>query len=159
MTLYSLLFQQNVSPYSMSLYNAICSLQKCNDTLISSTLSSFKIDCASDIATNNPYVYVVELLFTFYSPLISSYCFKNSTGGSCIFKYWEDYALYAGAGTAQDDINNRKTQYTAKYEVPDTTNAIFIKKLKKGNRSSEIDYIPTPGTNSEAKEAAAEFKS
>ncbi|CAG8727701.1 9089_t:CDS:2, partial [Dentiscutata heterogama] len=228
-SLSSLLSQSSTPSDSMSLYDAICSLQRCTDTFISSTLSSFKIDCTSELATNNPAVYGVELLFTFYSPLISSYCFKNATGGSCILKYREDYALYAGAGvsrtisnplnftvlpditnvpylivctncvkamantflnylssnpgdyaiigTTQDDINNRKTQYTAKCgssfldgSIPDTTNPIlstskpspssnvFDNPLYKGliiggialvikaNKSSKIDYIPTPGT-------------
>ncbi|CAG8719046.1 15107_t:CDS:2, partial [Gigaspora rosea] len=257
-SLSSLLSQSDVPPDTMSLYNAICSLERCSDTFISSTLSSFKIDCTSDLISNNSAVFGVELLFTFYTPLINSYCYKNSTGGSCILKYREDYTTYAGAGisrantnplnftvlpditnvpasivctncvkamantfldyldsnpgdyfilgTTQTDINNRKIQYTAKCgssfldgSIPDTTSPILVTSspsphshnsnvfdnpLYKGliigacalvalliitfivgcciyiktnhPNKTKIEYIPTPGTNAETREVAAD---
>ncbi|CAG8777439.1 475_t:CDS:2, partial [Racocetra persica] len=112
----SLLSQSNPSSDRTNLFNTVC-LPKCSDTFISSTLSSFKTDCTSDLAANNPAVFGVELLFTFYSPLISSYCFKNTTGGSCLFKYRQDYATFAGAGVSP--ANTNPLNFTI---LPDITN-------------------------------------
>ncbi|CAG8594183.1 4019_t:CDS:2, partial [Racocetra fulgida] len=77
----------------------------------------FKTECTSDLSANNAAVFAVELLFTFYSPLISSYCFKNTTGGSCLFKYRQDYATFAGAGVSP--ANTNPLNFTV---LPDITN-------------------------------------
>ncbi|CAG8547679.1 13935_t:CDS:2 [Cetraspora pellucida] len=112
----SKLSQSSPSSDLTDLFNSVC-LPKCDDIFISSTLSSFKTDCTIDLAANNSAVFGVELLFTFYSPLISSYCFKNTTGGSCLLKFRQDYAIFAGAGVSP--ANSNPLNFTV---LPDITN-------------------------------------
>ncbi|CAG8719576.1 32348_t:CDS:2 [Gigaspora margarita] len=143
-SLSSLLSQSNIVPDSMSLYNAICSLERCTDTFISSTLSSFKIDCTSDLISNNSAVFGVELLFTFYTPLINSYCYKNSTGGSCVLKYREDYTTFAGAGVSRDNTN--PLNFTVLPDITNVPSSIVCTNCVKAMANTFLDYLDSnPG--------------
>src|SRR6266511_1902239 len=63
----------------------ICGINKCSDSVITTTRNNVEQACSSDLSTANPspFVLLADFLLTYYSPLRDSACIKNSTNGYC----------------------------------------------------------------------------